>query len=69
MAKNSSNPAIPVEVTEAQYNEYFSKYIKPGQRGPEIKIPIWILLNYILFLLHTGCQWHKIPIKKKNLAN
>lgn len=65
MAKNSSNPAIPVEVTEAQYNEYFSKYIKPGQRGPEIKIPIWILLNYILFLLHTGCQWHKIPIKKK----
>ena len=64
MAKNSSHPAIPVEITELQYNEHFKKYIIPGQRGPTIKIPILRILNYILFLLHTGCQWHKIPIKQ-----
>lgn len=64
MKKYSSHPVIPVELTEAQYNEHFAKYIHPGQRGPKIKIPMWRLLNYILFLLHTGCQWHKIPIKK-----
>lgn len=64
MAKNSSNPAIPVEINELQYDTHFAKHIKLGRRGPKIKIKIWTLLNYILFLLHTGCQWHKIPIQK-----
>ena len=64
MAKKSSRPAIPVELTEEQSAKYLSRYIKPGQRGPEIKIPIWRVLNYVLVVLHTGCQWHKLPIKQ-----
>ena len=64
MAKKSSRPAIPVELTEEQSAKYLARYIKPGQRGPEIKIPIWRVLNYVLVLLHTGCQWHKLPIKQ-----
>ena len=64
MAKKSSRPAIPVELTEEQSAKYLVQYIKPGQRGPEIKIPIWRVLNYVLVLMHTGCQWHKLPIKQ-----
>jgi len=63
MTKNSSNPAIPVEITELQFNKYFVKNIKLGKRGPKIKIKLLKILNYILYLLHTGCPWHKIPIK------
>ena len=46
MAKNSSNPAIPVELTEAQFNTHFAEHIKPGKRGPKIKIPLWKVFNY-----------------------
>ena len=69
MAKNSSNPAIPVELTEAQFNTHFAEHIKPGKRGPKIKIPLWKVFNYILFLLHTNCPWHKIPIQKDAFGN
>jgi transposase len=64
LAKNSSNPAIPVHVSEEQYNKYFAKYLIPAKRGPKIKIKLYGILNYILYLLHSGCQWHKIPIQK-----
>ncbi len=66
MAKNVANPAIPVEVTESQFHEFFLEHIKLGGRGPKIKIPLYRVLNYILYLLHTGCQWHKLPIQKDN---
>ena len=64
MAKNVANPAIPVEVTESQFHEFFLEHIKLGSRGPKIKISLYRVLNYILYLLHTGCQWHKLPIQK-----
>ena len=67
MTKNVANPAIPVELTEAQFNEFFLEHIKLGGRGPKIKIPLFKLFNYILFL-HTGCQWHKLPIEKDTLG-
>ena len=33
MAKTVSNPAIPVEVTQAQFDEFFLEHIKLGTRG------------------------------------
>ncbi len=68
MARNVANPAIPVELTEAQFNEFFLEHIKLGSRGPTIKIPLFKLFNYILYVLHTGCQWHKLPIEKDTLG-
>lgn len=64
MANNVAKPAIPVELTEAQFNEFFLEHIKLGARGPSIKIPVFKVFNYILHVLHTGCQWHKVPIEK-----
>lgn len=69
MTRNVANPAIPVELTEAQFNEFFLEHIKLGVRGPKIKIPLFKIFNYILYVLHTGCQWHKLPIEKNILGN
>lgn len=33
MVQNVANPAIPVELTEAQFNEFFLKHIKLGGRA------------------------------------
>ncbi len=68
MANNVANPSIPVELTESQFNEFFLEHIKLGGRGPKIKIPLFKLFNYILYVLHTGCQWHKLPIEKDTLG-
>ena len=68
MAKNVANPAIPVKLTETQFNKFFLEHIKLGAREPKIKVPLFKLFNYILYVLHTGCQWHKLPIEKDTLG-
>ena len=50
MARNVANPAIPVELTEEQFNKFFLEHIKLGGRGPTIKIPLFKLFNYILYV-------------------
>jgi hypothetical protein len=54
MPKKVAKPAIPVELTEAQFNEFFLEHIKLGTRGPNIKIPLFKVFNYMLYVLHTG---------------
>lgn len=60
--KTYSDPRIPVKLTEDQFNEFVLKHI-PGRRcGPRYKIPDFKIFNYILYFLHTGCQWKMLPI-------
>ncbi|MEI6188091.1 MAG: hypothetical protein WCP46_06290 [Alphaproteobacteria bacterium] len=37
-------------------------YLKKGSRGPEKKISFLKLFNYVLKLMHTGCQWYNLPV-------
>lgn len=53
---------IPVSVTEKQFNEHIRPYISTAKRGYECKIPLYKVFNYILYWLHTGCQWKRLPI-------
>ena len=53
---------IPVSLTEEQFNEHIRPYLKTARRGYECKIPLHKVFNYILYRLHTGCQWHRLPI-------
>ena len=34
-----------------------------GSRGPQPKLPLHAIFNYILKLLYTGCQWKELPIQ------
>ena len=53
---------IPTSLTENQFNEHVLPYLSVAKRGFVCKIPLYKVFNYILYRLHTGCQWDQIPI-------
>ena len=55
---------IPTALKECEFNEFVLPHLKKGTRGPDKKISFFKLFNYILKLMHTGCQWEQIPIEK-----
>ena len=56
--------AIPTQLTQAQFNEFVLPHLKIGTRGPQPKLDLHTMFNYILKLLYTGCQWKELQIKK-----
>ena len=55
---------IPTALNENEFNEFVLPHLKRDTRGPSKKISLFKLFNYILKLMHTGCQWEQIPIDK-----
>ena len=53
---------IPTRLTEKQFNEHIRPDVSTAKRGYECKIPLYKVFNYILYRLHTGCQWKQLPI-------
>lgn len=53
---------IPTSLTEEQFDEHVLPYLSVAKRGFVCKIPLYKVFNYILYRLHTGCQWDQIPI-------
>ena len=58
------NNRIPTELSKKEFGEFIVPHLQKGKRGPRPKIPLYKIFNYILYLMNTGCQWHKIPIEK-----
>ena len=66
---------IPTSLTKKQFDQHVRPFISTAKRGFECQIPLYKVFNYILYRLHTGCQWHRLPIdrdqehpEKKNSA-
>ena len=55
---------IPSTLTEKDFNEFVFPMLTTGRRGPKSKITNHKIFNYILYLMHTGCQWHMLPIER-----
>jgi transposase len=55
---------IPVSVTEEQFREHIQPRLNTAKRGYVSKIPLYKIFNYILYRLHTGCQWEELPIER-----
>jgi hypothetical protein len=55
---------IPISVTEEQFEEHISPFLSKAQRGYVCSIVLYKVFNYILYRLHTGCQWDQIPIDR-----
>lgn len=53
---------LPKKVTENDFQEFFLPHLSLPKRGFISKIPLWKIFNYILYHLHTGCQWYRVPI-------
>jgi transposase len=53
---------IPTKLTPTQFETYIAPYLSQAKRGFVCQIPLYKVFNYILYLLHTGCQWYELPI-------
>src|ERR1700694_4754176 len=64
MAKSQPRHGIPVQLSDAQFDEFVLPHLTRGHRGPMPKLPLRKIFNYILKLLYLGCQWKTLPIDK-----
>lgn len=53
---------LPVKVYRKDFNKYVDPYLSKCFKGPQTKISRYKIFNYILFILHTGIQWNKLPV-------
>jgi len=64
MSRSKKYQSIPTHLTEDEFEQFFFPHLTEGSRGPSTKVSFYRLFNYILKLMHTGCQWEEIPIEK-----
>jgi transposase len=63
MAQSRRWQWIPTHLTLEQFEEFVLPHLHKGSRGPQPKLPLHEIFNYILKLLYLGCQWKELPIK------
>ena len=63
MAQSQSWQGIPTHLTLEQFEEFVLPHLHIGSRGPQPKLSLHVIFNYILKLLYLGCQWKELPIK------
>jgi hypothetical protein len=64
MAQSQSRQGILTYLTWQQFNEFVLPHLHIGSRGGSPKLSLHRIFNYILKLLHLGCQWKELPIEK-----
>jgi len=56
--KNQPYKKIPTSLSEKNFDLFVLPHLSYGAKsGPKPKISAHKMFNYILFVLHTGCQW------------
>ena len=55
---------IPTKLNEKQFEAHIEPHLSKAKRGFTCQIPLYKVFNYILYWLHTGCQWEQLPIDK-----
>src|SRR5919202_5131771 len=55
---------IPTKVPQAQFDTYIQPRLSTAKRGYVSEQPLWKIFNYVLYKLHTGCQWEALPIER-----
>ena len=66
-AETQEKPAynvIPVQLSEAEFEQFILPHLSLPQRGPVCKIGYHKVFNYILKVLYTGMQWKELPLEK-----
>ena len=64
MAQSQQWQGIPTHLTLEQFEEFVLPHLHIGSRGPQPKLDLHTIFNYILKLLYLGCQWKELPIEK-----
>lgn len=58
---------IPTKVSRKDFNHYIKPHLKRPKRGPKPKLSLYKIFNYILYVLHTGIQWHQLKTNRNEL--
>jgi len=53
--------AYVIELTDDQWKLVANLFDPPGRRGAPAQIPRRQMVNAMLFLARTGCQWRYLP--------
>ena len=64
MAKGERWQGIPTEQNLERLPEFVMPHLSVGSRGPDTKLSLHVLFNYILKQLYLGCPWKELPIEK-----
>jgi len=63
MPQTQQRQGIPTHLTLEQFDQFVLPHLHIGSRGPQPKLSLHAIFNYILKLLYLGCQWKELPIK------
>lgn len=58
---------LPKHVGQKEFNKFIKPHLRKPVKGPKHKISLYKTFNYILYVLHTGCQWERLPIRKNEI--
>lgn len=61
MPRLEPNQVYPSDVTEAQWARLEPLLRKPRGPGRPQRYPLRLIVNALLYLLRTGCQWRMLP--------
>jgi transposase len=58
---------LPKQVSIKDFNHCIKPYLRVPKTGPKPSISLFKIFNYVLYVLHTGCQWERLPVKKREI--
>lgn len=59
--------SIPTKVSRKDFNRYIAPHLKRPKKGPQPQLSLYKIFNYILYVLHTGIQWHQLKTNRNEL--
>ncbi len=60
---------IPTHLTLEQFEQFVLPHLHLGSRGPQPKLSLHAIFNYILKLLYLGCPWKELPVSRQLQAH
>lgn len=58
---------LPIKISRKDFNRYIDPFLSKTIYGPPQKISRYKIFNYILYILHTGIQWRRLPIQRNEI--
>lgn len=59
--------SIPKKVTRKDFTGSIAPHLKKPVKGPEPKLSLYKIFNYILYVLPTGIQWNQLKTRRNEL--
>lgn len=53
---------IPPKLTQEEFEQDVKQHLRATEQDLDSKIALLRVFNYILYVLHTSCQWKELPI-------